>query len=413
MNKEFIDINNYASAVYTYKTIGISKLYEHYIRDQELEAFKGLIDGEIAVVQTCNRVEAYFYLNNIEEFSKFLKKLDDIHSKPISNNAIILKGENAIRHLFEVAAGLDSLAIGEYEILRQLKESIEKSKKLGLSSEKLDFLFKNAIKVGRKVREETDISKGKTGVYTLAIDYVKHKMGGLSTSRIAIVGAGEIGRKLALMLHNEGATNVTIFDRTYEKAEEIARNYKYKAEKLEFDKVNSKDIDIVFVAIYYDKKIRLPNPKLVVDLSVPRIIEGENVISLEDLKILSEKVLETKKASLKKAEEIIAIEIENFKNEIIKYNQNKLISRFMKKIKNISEQEVEKAYEEILKHINDKEEIKNILDKMTNSMLKKIFSPVFENIRKNEEIANYINQAFEILDNGNISNLKAKETKKG
>mgnify|MGYP001772486055 CR=1 FL=1 len=410
MNREFIDINNYASIVYTYKTVGISKLYEHYVKDQELETLKGLIDGEIAVVQTCNRVETYLYLYNTEEFSKFLEKLNEIHNKSISNDAVILKGESAVKHLFEVASGLDSLAIGEYEILRQLKESIEKSKKLGLSNEKLDFLFENAIKVGRKIRKETEISKGKTGVYALAIDYVKHKIGSLSTPQIAIVGAGEIGSKLALMLHNEGAKNVTIFNRTYERAEEIARKYGYKAENLDFNKINLKDV--VFVAIYYDKKIKLPNPKLVIDLSIPRIIEGDNVITLDDLKALSEKVLETKKISLKRAEEIITIEIENFKNEIIKYNQNRLISSFMKKIEYIREQEIERAYEEILKHIDDKEEIKIILNKMSNSMLKKIFSPVFENIRKNEEMANYINQAFEILDNGNIPNTKTKENEK-
>ena len=410
MNRELIDINNYASIVYTYKTVGVSKLYEHYIKDQELEVLKGLIDGEITVVQTCNRAETYLYLYNKDELPKFLEKIDEIHGKPISNNAIILKGENAVRHLFEVASGLDSLAIGEYEILRQLKESIEKSKKLGLSGEKLDFLFKSAIRVGRRVRNETDISKGKTGVYALAIDYAKNKIGSLSTSQIAIVGAGEIGRKLALMLYNEGATNVTIFDRTYEKAEEIAKKYGFNAEKLDFDKVNTKDI--VFVAIYYDKKIRLSNPKLVIDLSVPKVIEGENVITLEDLREISEKILEAKKASFRKAEEIITIELENFKNEIIKYNQNRLISSFMRKIENIREHEVERAYEEILKHIDDKEEIKSILDKMTNSMLKKIFSPVFENIRKNEDVANYINQIFEILDNGNISNSKTKEIEK-
>lgn len=410
MSREFININNYASIVYTYKTIGISKLYEHYVRDQELELLKGVIDGEITVVQTCNRAETYLYFYEKSDLKKFLEKLNEVHNRTISKDAVILEGEEAVKHLFEVASGVDSLAIGEYEILRQLKESIKKSKKLGLSSEKLSFLFENAIKVGRKIRKETDISRGKTGVYALAIDYAKHKLGNLLSPNIAIVGAGEIGRKLALMLHNEGALNVTIFNRTYEKALEIAKSFNYKAERLDFDKVNNSDL--VFIAIYYDKKIRLTNPKIVVDLSIPGIVEGENVITLEDLKALSEKIIETKKISLKKAEELIPIEIENFKNEIIKYNQNRLISFFMRKIESIREKEVERAYREILKHVDDKEEIKNILEKMTNSMLKKIFSPVFENIRKNEAIANYINEAFEILDNGSIPDSKTEKNEK-
>ncbi|BAB65173.1 glutamyl-tRNA reductase [Sulfurisphaera tokodaii] len=410
MSDEFIDINNYIAIVYTYKTVGISKLYEHYVKDQELLLLKGLIKGEISVLQTCNRAETYLYTYNKEEFKDFLQKLDEIHGKQISKDAMILKGEDAVKHLFEVASGLDSLAIGEYEILRQLKESIEKSKKLGLSSEKLEFLFKNAIKVGRKIRQQTEISKGKTGIYALAVEYAKHvSNNNIGNVKIAIVGAGEIGNKLALMLKNEGAQNVTIFNRTYEKALEVANKYGFKAEPLDFYKINN--YDIVFVAIYYDKKINLPNPKLVIDLSVPQIVLGNNVITLENLRSISDKIMETKILSLQKAEELIHIEIENFKNEIIKYNQNRLISKFMKRIEDIREAEINRAYAEILKHANDKEEIKNIIDKMTNSMLKKIFSPLFETVRKNEDMANYINNIFEILSNGNISNSKTEEAK--
>ncbi|BFH73238.1 glutamyl-tRNA reductase [Sulfurisphaera javensis] len=408
-DRESININNYAAIVYTYKTVGLSKLYEHYVKDQDLLTLKNIIDGEISVVQTCNRAETYLYFYEDNGVDKFLKKIDEIHGKPISKEAIVLKGEEAVKHLFEVAAGLDSLAIGEYEILRQLRESIDKSKKMGLSDEKLSFLFENAIKVGRRIRQSTEISKGKTGVYALAIDYAKH-MANFSDSRIAIVGAGEIGDKLALMLKNEGAKDVVIFNRTYEKALEVAKKYGFVAESLDFNKVNN--FDIVFVAIYYDKKINLPGPKLVVDLSIPTVVEGNNVITLENLKTMSEKILELKKISLQKAEQLIQIEIENFKNEIIKYNQNRLISKFMKRIEDIRESEAERAYLEILKHIDNKEEIKNIIDRMTNSMLKKIFSPLFENIRKNEDMANYISNIFEILSNGNISDPKTEKTEK-
>lgn len=409
--KDYISIDNYVAIVYTYKTIGVSKLYEHYLREQDLLLLKNVINGEISVVQTCNRAETYLYFYNKDEIHKFFEKLNEIHQKDIIREANILRGDEAVKHLFEVASGLDSLAVGEYEILRQIRESIEKSKKLGLSNEKLGFLFENAIKVGRKVRQHTEISKGKTGVYALAIDYAKHTFNNdLDNVNIAIVGAGEIGNKLALMLKNEGAKNVVIFNRTYERALEIADKYGFKAEPLDFEKINT--FDIVFVAIYYDKKITLPKPRLVIDLSLPSIVTGSNVITLENLKLLSEKILESKKISIEKAEELIQKEVENFKNEIIIYNQNRLISKFMKRIEEIRENEIERAYTEIIKHLDDKEEIKNIMDKMTNSMLKKIFSPLFENIRRNEDMANYISNIIEILSNGNISNFKTEETKK-
>lgn len=409
MESEEINISNYAAIIYTYKTVGISKLYEHYVKDEELKVFKDLIRGEIAVVQTCNRAETYLYTYSQDEITKFLQKLDEVHGKNISKDAIILRGDEAVRHLFEVAAGLDSLAVGEYEILRQLKESIDKSKKLGLSKEKLSFLFENAIKVGRKIRQETEISKGKTGVYSLAIEFAK-KTVNLSNAKIAIVGAGEIGSKLALMLKNEGANNVTIFNRTFEKVLDLARKYNFEAKKLNFDELE--DYDVVFVAIYYDRKVRLNKPKLILDLSVPPIVEGSNIITLEELKSISQKIAENKKIEVAKAEELIQQELNVFKNEIAKYNQNRLISKFMKRIEDIREEEVNRAFNEILKHKENEDEIKEILNRMTNSMLKKIFSPLFDSLRKDNGVANYINNLIEILNNGNLPNSQTEKTQK-
>ena len=404
---EILNINNYHAIVYTYKTVGISKLYEHYIADEELKLLKE--DGvELCVIQTCNRVEAYLYSTQ-EELERFLKRLDNAHKKPISNEAIILHGRDAIKHLFEVSSGIDSLAIGEYEILGQIRDSLGKCKKLNLSGQALDFLFNEALKVGREVRLKTQISRGKTGVYALAIDYAVKRFGSLKGVKIAIVGAGEIGSKLALMLKNEGADDVTIFNRTYEKALNLANKYGFKAKVLNFDEVN--EYDLVFVAIYYDKKVKLEKPKLVIDLSVPQIVEGNNTITLEDLKALSNLVVEKKREEINKVNDLILSSLEKFEKDVESFNVNRIISRVMSRVERILEEEIDEAYKELTKQSTDEDYIKEVLHKMGNSLIKKIFSPLFNEIRRNRNNYEYLDYIVKVFGDGELSDLKAKETK--
>jgi glutamyl-tRNA reductase (EC 1.2.1.70) len=247
-----IKLDNYYALIYTYKTVGLDKLYEHYIRDEELKALKFSDDIEICVLQTCNRVEAYLYLHNSEDLKNFLERLDSFHKEKITKDATILQGRAVAKHLFEVASGIDSLAVGEYEILGQIKETSEKCKKLKLIDDALDLLFTSAVKIGRRVRSETNISKGKTGVYSLAVDYVIRQFKDIKNLKVAIVGAGEIGSKLVHMLRDSGITDVTIFNRTLSRAYDVASKFGYKAMELNFDEVSK--FDVVFVAIYYPQK---------------------------------------------------------------------------------------------------------------------------------------------------------------
>ncbi|MFP3197542.1 MAG: NAD(P)-binding domain-containing protein, partial [Sulfolobaceae archaeon] len=228
--------------------------------------------------------------------------------------------------------------------------------------------------------------------------------------KVAIVGAGEIGSKLAHMLRDSGITDVTIFNRTLSRAYDVASKFGYKAMELNFDEISK--FDVVFVAIYYPQKVKLNEPKLVVDLSLPAIVEGDNVVTLETLKSLSAQIMERKMGEIEKAKKIIEAELDKFNREIETYNLNRLISIFMSKIEEIRREEIKEAMNVLAKKEHpEMDEISEILDKMSSSLLKKVLSPVLEDIRKTPNRMDYLNYLIEVLGNGNVSDSKTEKTK--
>ncbi|MEM1599512.1 MAG: glutamyl-tRNA reductase [Sulfolobaceae archaeon] len=416
MNTDNEFLNNYCSIIFTYKTVGISNLHTYYFRESEIKKLSQLINSELLILQTCNRVELYLYSNNNvkSDIEKIINYLNNVHNVPIGNKAKILCGKDSIKHLFLVASGADSLSIGEYEILSQIKDSIEMFKKLNISGKYLNILFERALKVGRKVREKTGISKGKVGIYSLAVDIAKKSIGTFSDKRIAVVGAGEMAEKITYMLYKENAKNVTILNRTVDRAKNLASKYDYKYEILDLDKI--KDFDLVFVAIYHDN-LKLENKwnTLIIDITVPPLFTGNNVITLQDLEIISMHNLTIREEEMKKIDELIDEGINELIYDYKKEIYNEIISKIMKRIENITENEIIRAYKKLQKLGIENEEALEILNLMTRSMIKKIFQPVFENIRNGifnkDDSINYINFLVDIFKDGTISNLETQKIK--
>ncbi len=405
MNALESEINErYYAIVYTYKTIGIQKLADHYLKEDEVKELARHFDGEMALLQTCNRIELYLYTTRQEEVTKLMDFLDHVHSRRISEDALVLKGFNAITHLFEVASGIDSLSIGEYEILGQIKLALQNAKRINISGKHIEALLDRAIKVGRKVRLSTSISKGKVGVYSLAIELAKAKLGDLSEKKIGVIGAGEIARKLAFMLSREGAKNVTVLNRTVERAKEIAEKYGYAYGGLDFSAI--KNFDIVFSAIYYPSQVEASEASLLFDLSSPPVFKGDNVVTLEDLQELSSKYLEQRKKDVEIAKEIIRESLKEFVKDYENIVFDELVSEVMGRIEKIRKEEVQRA----LKKLNESNK-EEILNAMTNSMIKKIFSPLLMRIRlalENND-TNYINLVLEFLSDGKLPDVKTEE----
>ncbi|AAK40526.1 glutamyl-tRNA reductase [Saccharolobus solfataricus] len=416
MSKDEELLQNYCSILFTYKTIGISNLHLYYFRETEIKSLKQLINAEFAILQTCNRVEIYLYsdTNTLKEVNKIIQYLNNIHNEPIGNQARVLCGKDAAKHLFLVASGADSLSIGEYEILSQIRSTIDMFKKLGFSGKYLQIFFERAIKVGRKVREETSISKGKVGIYSLAIDEAKKRFNDFYDRRILVIGAGEMAQKITSMLHNEGAKDVTIMNRTIEKAKQLALKFGYNYEKLDLDKLGN--FDVAFISIYHEN-LRLENKwnTLIVDITVPPLFTGNNVITLEELERISNLNFKAREEELAKINKLVEDGINELLYDYKKEIYTEFMSKIMKRIETIRENEILRAYKELEKlGIND-QQAKEILDLMTRSIIKKSFQPLFDNIRSlifnGENSINYINFLIDIFKDGNISGFETEKIK--
>ena len=409
-------INNYCSIIFTYKTVGISDLHSYYLRETEIKMLHNLVNAELVVLQTCNRVEMYLYSPNKikDEVDKIIQYLNAVHKKPIGDQAKILCGREAIRHLFLVASGADSLAIGEYEILSQIRSTIDMFRKMGISGKYLQILFERAIKVGRRVREKTNISKGKVGIYSIAIDEAKKIVGDITNKRIAIVGAGEIGEKFAGMLYNEGAKNVTILNRTVEKAKALALKYNYNYDSLNLEKIGN--FDIAFIAISHDF-IQIENKwkTLIIDVSIPPLFSGNNVITLKELEKISLVNLKAREEEMKKIEEIVNEGIDEFIYDYKKEIYDEIIGIIMHRIENIRKNEVIRAINELQKLGIRSQDALEIVDLMSKSMIKKIFEPLFSNVKdivfNGGDSINYINFLVNIFKDGNIPSNKTEKIK--
>ncbi|MCD6492589.1 MAG: glutamyl-tRNA reductase, partial [Archaeoglobaceae archaeon] len=175
--------------------------------------------NECAVLMTCNRVELYVVGKNTKEFLKnFIEKLN------VKNEIVdIYLNDECLEHLLRVSAGLESMIVGEDQILGQLKDFYSLCKKHGAIREILDIVFSKAIQVGRKVRNLTKINKGSVSIGSAAVELAESKLGSLKKKRVLLIGAGEMGRLVAKAIVNKDVDAILIANRTFSKARELAK----------------------------------------------------------------------------------------------------------------------------------------------------------------------------------------------
>lgn len=364
-----------------------------------------MLDIELFLLQTCNRIELYAY-GGAEQFRSLVRVINDFHRGKLEGKGTELHGRDAVRHLFEVTSGIDSLAVGEYEILRQTKEALDHSKKAGLVGQNLEFLVTEALKAGRKVRLSTEISKGKVGTYVLAVEKAKQILGDLSSKRVLVIGAGEIARRLLTILHNEGAREVYVMNRTFERGEDLASKFGYRA--IPFDLKATKDFDVVFSAINYPEKVSTES--LVIDLSMPTVFSGPRVITLDDLRDLAKENEKMKEKEVEKARELVEALVSEFESKFEKFLASRTIGSLMGRVEEVRTHEVKRALNELKKlGVNVSPEVEDVLNRMTMSIIKKVFDPFFNAYYSSDPKVRemYIQLIAKVLLNGSFPDSKA------
>lgn len=288
---------------------------------------------EAVTVLTCNRVEAYFFGEEdraIQTFSAWLAK-EDRSFKEIEPYVYRARGEEAIRHLLKVAGGLDSMVLGENQILHQVKDSYQAAIGAGSVGKRLHALFQRALEVGKKIRHETKISENTVSIASAAVEMAKTIFGPLDHCTALVIGAGEMATLVARHLKDRGVGSMLFTNRTISRAEELAATFGGKAAPLDQMDLLLHKADVLVSSTGAPRPVilrdrleqvmdsRSDRPLFAIDIAVPRDIEAgcgdiENVFlyNIDDLQNVVDENLNLRRVEAQKATAIVNAETVRF-----------------------------------------------------------------------------------------------------
>ncbi len=244
---------------------------------------------ESMILSTCNRVELALSLDEHASLplavSYFLERHEHLKSGAVEPYLYTLEGREAIRHLFRVASSLDSMVVGEPQILGQLKDAYTMAKDLGTVNGFLDQVVTRAFHVAKRVRSETEIGESAVSVSYAAVELAREIFGNLAGSTVMLIGAGKMSELAARHLKNVGAKQIYVTNRTHDRALDLARAFEGKTVDYSQFKQTLPQVDIVITStgsreplltqedIRQVMKARKNRPMFLVDIAVPRNIE--------------------------------------------------------------------------------------------------------------------------------------------
>jgi glutamyl-tRNA reductase len=298
----------------------------------------------VVILSTCNRIEVYATAldseRGIAEIVDFISRYHDIDRRRLFDHLYIYKAKDAVRHLLSVSCGLDSLILGETQILGQVKFAFYKAQSVEFVDEFLSRIFYSAVSLAKKIHARTKISEGKSSVGSVAIDFIKKRMDTLSGKNILIIGIGKVTELVLKYLERESPNVVFVSNRTFEMAEALAQQI--GAEAVRFDSLRRflGKADIVISAtssphfiIKKDTLEGINNKLLIIDLALPRDVDpcvrelkNVSLYSLEDLGAVIKQNIENKLKEAVKARRMVDIETEELWRDITESEPEPVLS---------------------------------------------------------------------------------------
>jgi len=287
----------------------------------------GLAD-EAVILSTCNRVELYVSTSlspsaAFAELQNFLVRVHD-YRDPLADEIYTLAEPQSIEHLFKVACGLDSLVLGETEILGQLKKAYDLALQHKHTGSRLNKIFQRAFNVAKHIRTETNIQRGSVSVGSVAVELAEKIFSSLADRTVMVIGAGDTSEKTARSLLSRGAGNILVSNRSHDRALALAAELNGRAVRYEDWEQEFARIDIIISstsAPHYiiDRaklepllKLRRGEPLLLIDIAVPRDIEPEvnflenvYVYNIDDLQAIAADYMKKRQDEIARCEAII------------------------------------------------------------------------------------------------------------
>ena len=351
--------------------------------------------GEYIEISTCNRKE--YYINN-----DYISEDDELLSH--DNQSIIIEyGQSAVMHLLRMTSGLESMIVGEDQILGQVKDAKNKAIKNHHCGKVLDTVFTKAIHVGQVVRNKTKINKGSVSIGSAAIDLAEKHMGSLDDKSVLVIGAGKMGRLVAKALAEKDLNAIFVANRTYYVAVELAQDL--GGEAILFNDLEKylATADLVISATSAPHAIitkerllgidRTYDDLMIVDIANPRDISDDVVelgvksFNIDDLREIAEINTNLRIKEFGEAENIINEEFILLKESFKIMEVDEMLGNLRASMEEIRQRETQKATVKLA----DVDGSVKILDNLTNSIVNKIFYDISKNVKKaakeeNEEV---------------------------
>lgn len=323
--------------------------------------------SEVAILSTCNRMEIYVALLSaeqaIQEVNEFLSEHSKLSVDDLQQHLFILLKQDAVMHLMQVASGLDSLVVGEGQILAQVKHAYKLAQQYKGARRILNQLFKQAITAGKRVRTETSICRGSVSISSTAVELAQIKIQSLSVCKVTIVGAGNMARRLVQHLVSKGVSQISIVNRSMERAKKLANQFSdaqfqcyplaemmsvVAASDLVFTSTSSTEPLIDRAKL--ESAMKLNQTLTLFDISVPRNVDADvnelahvQVFNVDDLKIVVIHNQESRRQMVMEAQALIEAEVEAFDDWLRSLETVSTISCLREKVEIIRERELEKT----------------------------------------------------------------------
>ncbi len=357
---------------------------------QALQQQKSILEN--VIVSTCNRTEIYAVVDQLHTgrfyVKQFLASYFDIPMEQFSQYLFIHEQDEAIDHLFRVTAGIDSMVLGETQILGQVKSSFLAGQEIGTTGTVFNQLFKQAVTLAKRAHNETAIGENAVSVSYAAVELGKKIFGSLKNKHVVILGAGKMGELAIKNLQGSGADRITVINRTFEKAEVLADKFGGMAKPLNqlqcalleadilISSTGSTDFVIDLELMQFVEKLRKGKPLFMVDIAVPRDMDPrigdlQNVFlyDIDDMQGIVEANLAERERAAKQIAVMITQEAEQFNDWLGTLGVVPVISALREKALGIQAETME-SIENKMPDLTDRE--KKILNKHTKSIINQL-----------------------------------------
>ncbi|WP_313150595.1 glutamyl-tRNA reductase [Lysinibacillus capsici] len=370
---------------------------------EALQKQKSILEN--VIVSTCNRTEIYAVVDQLHTGRHFVKQFlanwFDLPVETFSSYLTIREEDEAIEHLFKVTAGIDSMVLGETQILGQVKKSFLSGQEIGTTGTVYNQLFKQAVTFAKRAHNETAIGENAVSVSYAAVELAKKIFGSLQRKHVAILGAGKMGELAIDNLYGSGVGKVTVINRTFEKAESLAAKFHGEAKSMKELQCSLLEADILITStgatdyvidyelMQFVERLRKGKPLFMVDIAVPRDIDPRvgdlpNVFlyDIDDLQGIVEANLAERERAAADITNMIGDEVVQFKDWVATLGVVPVISALRKKANRI-QQETMTSIENKMPDLTERE--RKILSKHTKSIINQLLK---EPILQAKEMAN-------------------------